>query len=154
MLTNHHTLLPVHATPTGLWAVDSPSYFTEGIYVRLIGPILTDNHVAEVAERFPEWSPQRHMHIDAIQRAAVRDLLAMSIAFDWQNFSMPGIMILPELKCFCERYWDFLSRCRFGLFRGARNLPMPFSCPQVCKAESLTPDHSFGAWRTCLHLSP
>ena len=42
----------------------------------------TDPQAQRVAveRRFPEWSPQRHMALDAIQRAVVRDLLALSRA--------------------------------------------------------------------------
>ena len=40
----------------------------------LEGPTYTPEQQAEVYRRFPEWSPQRHMHMDAPQRQAVRDL--------------------------------------------------------------------------------
>ena len=71
--------------------------------------------------RFPEWSPQRHMHMDALQRSVVRDLLALSIALD-------GIMIMPKLHCFCDRYWNFLAQCRYPI--GPSDMPLPFGCPQ------------------------
>ena len=71
--------------------------------------------------RFPEWSPQRHMHMDALQRSVVRDLLALSIALD-------GIMIMPKLHCFCDRYWNFLAQCRYPI--GPSDMPIPFGCPQ------------------------
>lgn len=109
------------AREAALWAVDPPHYFTEGVFVRLTSPLYGTEDVLRVAERFPEWSPQRHMHMDAPQRAAVRDLLALSIAAD-------GVMIMPKLHCFCDRYWNFLSRCRFPI--GPRDMPIPFGCPQ------------------------
>ena len=40
------------------------------------------------------------MHLDAIQRAAVRDLLALSIALN-------ATLIMPPLDCDCDRYWGF-----------------------------------------------
>jgi len=45
-----------------------------------------------------EWSPQRHMALDAIQRAAMRDLLALATA-------LGATSILPPLSCSCDRYW-------------------------------------------------
>ena len=78
------------AREAALWSVDPPEYFTEGVFVRLVGPLYTPEQVAAVARRFPEWSPQRHMHMDAIQRASVRDVLALAKAID-------GIMIMPKL---------------------------------------------------------
>jgi len=51
----------------------------------------------------------------------VRDLLALSISLD-------GIMIMPKMHCFCDRYWNDLSNCRFPI--GPRNMPLPFGCPQ------------------------
>ena len=57
------------------------------------------------------------MHMDAIQRAAVRDVLALATA-------LGGIMIMPKLHCFCDRYWNFLSACRFPI--GPSNMPIPF----------------------------
>jgi hypothetical protein len=60
------------AREAGLWAVDPPSYFENGSFVRIIGPLYTQAQRREIERRFPEWSPQRHMALDAIQRAAVR----------------------------------------------------------------------------------
>ena len=69
--------------------------------------------------RFPEWSPQRHMHMDAPQRRAVRDLLGLATAVD-------GIAVLPKLYCHCDRYWGFLSKCRFP---HVPEMSLPFNCP-------------------------
>ena len=63
---------------------------------------------AAVYRRFPEWSPQRHMFMDAPQRQAVRDLLGLATALDNK-----GVMVMPKLWCHCDRYWGFLRKCRF-----------------------------------------
>ena len=42
----------------------------------LDGPAYTDEQQAAVYRRFPEWSPQRHMFMDAPQRQAVRPAAA------------------------------------------------------------------------------
>ena len=108
------------AREAALWAVDPPEYFTEGIYVALVGPTYTAEQQAEVYRRFPEWSPQRHMFMDAPQRQAVRDLLGLATALD-------GVMVMPKLWCHCDRYWGFLSRARIPL--GLQGMPLPFGCP-------------------------
>ena len=84
------------AREAALWAVDPPSYFTEGVYIALSGPAFTTDEEAAVYRRFPEWSPQRHMFMDAPQRRAVRDLLGLASTFD-------GVAILPKFYCYCDR---------------------------------------------------
>ena len=37
-----------------------------------------EEYKQKVYRRFPEWSPQRHMFMDAPQRQAVRDLLGLA----------------------------------------------------------------------------
>jgi len=110
------------AREAALWAVDPPDYFTEGIFVALKGPTYTAAQQAEVYGRFPEWSPQRHMFMDAPQRQAVRDLLGLATALDNK-----GVMVMPKLWCHCDRYWGFLRRCRFPFIQ---SMPLPFNCPQ------------------------
>ena len=87
----------------------------------MLGDLYTPAQRADAEKKFPDWSPVRHMTMDAPQRAAVRDLLALATAID-------GIMIMPRLHCFCDRYWNFLSRCRFPI--GPRDMPIPWTCPQ------------------------
>lgn len=108
------------AREAALWAVDPPEYFTEGVFVALDGPAYTAEQQAAVYRRFPEWSPQRHSHMDAPQRQAVRDLLGLATA-------VGGIMVLPKLWCHCDRYWGFLRKCRFPY---VPNMALPFNCPQ------------------------
>ena len=86
----------------------------------LDGPAYTAEQQAAVYRRFPEWSPQRHTHMDAPQRQAVRDLLGLATA-------VGGIMVLPKLWCHCDRYWGFLRKCRFPY---VPNMALPFNCPQ------------------------
>ena len=50
-----------------------------------------------------------------------RDVLALAKAIN-------GVMIMPKLHCFCDRYWNFLTKCRFPI--GPRDMPIPFWCPQ------------------------
>ena len=107
------------AREAALWAVDPPEYFSEGIFVSLVGPTTDDDYQQAVYKRFPEWSPQRHMFMDAPQRQAVRDLLGLATAVD-------GIMVLPKFYCHCDRYWGFLSKCRMPMVPSMR---LPFNCP-------------------------
>ena len=44
-----------------MWAVDPPEYYTEGLFVRLVGPLYTAAQRVAIERAFPEWSPQRHM---------------------------------------------------------------------------------------------
>jgi len=108
------------AREAALWAVDPPEYFTEGVFVALDGSTYDMDYKARVYKRFPEWSPQRHMFMDAPQRQAVRDLLGLSRAIDG------SIMVLPKLWCHCDRYWNFLTRCRMPMLQ---HMELPFGCP-------------------------
>ena len=117
------------AREAALWAVDPPEYFSAGVYVALKGPTYTADEMASVYRRFPEWSPQRHMHMDAPQRAAVRDLLALASTLDGASGSpggAKGVTVLPKFQCHCDRYWNFLSKCRIPF---VPNMRLPFSCP-------------------------
>ena len=67
------------AREAALWAVDPPEYFTEGVFVALKGPSYDTEMMDAVYKRFPEWSPQRHMFMDAPQRQAVRELLGPTL---------------------------------------------------------------------------
>ena len=107
------------AREAALWAVDPPEYFTEGVFVALKGATYERDYMDKVYKRFPEWSPQRHMFMDAPQRRAVRDLLGLATAID-------GIMVLPKLWCHCDRYWNALQRCRNPQLQG---MALPFNCP-------------------------
>ena len=109
------------AREAGLWVADPPAYYTSGRFVRLVGPLFSTQQRVEIWRRFPEWSPQRHMHLDAIQRAAIRDLLALSIALN-------ATLIMPPLYCACDRYWGFLQNCRMPT--APQDMPLPFRCPQ------------------------
>ena len=109
------------AREAGLWAVDPPEYFREGRFVQLVGPLYTAAQRVAIERRFPEWSPQRHMHLDAIQRAAIRDLLALSLALN-------ATLIMPPLVCFCDRYWGFTQNCRMPT--APQDMALPFRCSQ------------------------
>ena len=109
------------AREAALWTADPDSYYTEGRFLKLVGPLYTAKQRADIERRWPEWSPQRHMRIDAIQRAAVRDALALSVALN-------ATLIMPKLVCTCDRYWGFLENCRMPT--GPQDMPLPFHCPQ------------------------
>tara|TARA_B100000524_G_scaffold344764_1_gene242466 strand:+ start:205 stop:2913 length:2709 start_codon:yes stop_codon:yes gene_type:complete len=108
------------AREAALWVVDPPEYFTEGVFISMIGPTYSESLQEDIYRRFPSWSPQRHMFMDAPQRQAIRDLLGLATAMD-------GITVLPKLWCHCDRYWGFLRQCRFPM---VQTMPLPFGCPQ------------------------
>ena len=109
------------AREAALWTADPPEYYSEGRFVRLVGPLYTAAQRVAIERRFPEWSPRRHMELDAIQRAAVRDLLALSIALN-------ATLIMPPLDCACDRYWGFLVNCRMPT--APEDMKLPFRCSQ------------------------
>ena len=43
------------AREAALWAVDPPEYFTEGVFVAVVGPTTTPEYKELVYKRFPEW---------------------------------------------------------------------------------------------------
>ena len=89
--------------------------------MRIVGPLYTAAQRVDIFRKFPEWSPQRHMALDAIQRAAVRDLLALSIALN-------ATLIMPPFTCTCDRYWGFLQNCRMPT--APQDMPLPYRCSQ------------------------
>ena len=50
----------------------------------------------------------------------VRDLLGLSRAIEG------SITVLPKLWCHCDRYWNFLTRCRMPMLQ---HMELPFGCP-------------------------
>ena len=97
------------------------------LFAALAGPSYEPEQQAHVYARFPEWSPQRHKFMDAPQRQAVRDLLGLATALE-------GIVVLPKLWCHCDRYWGFLTKCRFP---HVPDMPLPFGCPQDALYETV-----------------
>ena len=61
------------------------------------------------------------MALDAIQRAAVRDLLALATALN-------ATLIMPPLVCTCDRYWGNTQNCRMPT--APQDMPLPFRCSQ------------------------
>ena len=107
------------AREAGIWAADPPEYFTEGRFLRITGDLVSAEQRILAEQRFPEWAPQRHLVIDAVQRAVVRDALALAMALN-------ATLIMPDLHCWCDRYWGFTHRCRFPDAPEAMRLP--FRC--------------------------
>jgi hypothetical protein len=104
----------------GLWAVDPPGYYADGDFLQLSGPLLTEAELAAAHARFArESDPRRHIAIDALQREVVRDALALARATG-------RTLIMPELLCWCDRFWNRLRECRYPSDRG---LALPFRCP-------------------------
>ena len=97
---------------------DPPSYFSEGRFVKIVGPLFSAAQRVKIFKRFPEWSPQRHMALDAIQRAAIRDLMALATALN-------ATLIMPRLFCTCDRYWGFLQNCRMPTAPTEMPMPLP-----------------------------
>ena len=65
-------------------------------------------------------SPCRHLTFDVLQRAALRDALALARATG-------RTLLLPPLTCWCDRYWNALQRCRMA--EAPREMRLPFACP-------------------------
>jgi len=68
----------------------------------------------------PEDNPMRHLTFDVLQRAALRDALALARATG-------RTLLLPPLTCWCDRYWNALQRCRMA--EAPREMRLPFACP-------------------------
>lgn len=121
------------AREAGLWTSDPPEYYDPpgATFVRLVGPLFSAAQRASIEEAHPEWSPRRHALLDGLQRAAVRDLLALAAALN-------ATVVMPRLACFCDRTWDVLRRCRHP--SAPADMALPFACPM---------DHAYdlGRWR-------
>ena len=112
------------AREAGLWTQDDASYFgADGSsrFLRLIGPTFSADERRAIEAAHPEESPQRHLLLDAAQRVLVRDLLALAQALN-------ASLILPPLRCACDRTWWLLKRCRHPL--ASPSWSLPFACPQ------------------------
>ena len=107
------------AREAGVWAADPPEYFTGGRFLKVNGDLFSAEQRISAERLYPEWAPQRHLTIDAPQRAAVRDALALAIALN-------ASLIMPDLYCFCDRYWGFTHRCRFP--DAPKAMRLPFRC--------------------------
>ena len=114
------------AREAGLWLVDPVERFGDGaagdeVFLRLIGPLFSEPQRIAIEQAYPEHSPQRHIHLDGLQRAVVRDLLALAEALN-------ATLIMPTLLCACDRYWGLLNNCRHPLATPVMRLP--YSCAQ------------------------
>ena len=76
-------------------------YFTEGVFVALDGPTYDDAYKARVYKRFPEWSPQRHMFMDAPQRQAVRGLYVLACKRSPRRHVASECSLLGLRRCTC-----------------------------------------------------
>lgn len=126
----------------GGWNIDPPAYFAEGQFLTIAG----DSLMAGVDYRRDELAVWRgkheahrlggnasgialHFAMELHQRELLRDAFALAEA-------LGRILVLPEMLCFCDRYWWLSNACRMP---GAESMPLPFLCP-------LDHIHSIGRW--------
>eukprot|EP00898_Chlorokybus_atmophyticus_P009220 jgi/Chlat1/929/Chrsp108S01364 len=62
---------------------------------------------------------QAHIDVQVAQRAVLRNALALS-------YILNRILVLPPLKCYCDRNWWMNTDCRMP---AAQAMPMPYICP-------------------------
>jgi hypothetical protein len=111
----------------GGWNIDTADYFAKGQFMTIAG----DSLMAGVAYRREELAVWRgkhfrknngidlHFEMEAHQRELLRDAFALAHA-------LGRILVLPEMLCFCDRYWWLTHACRMP---GAESMPLPFLCP-------------------------
>jgi hypothetical protein len=112
------------AREAALWAVDPPEYFTEGVYVAIVGPSYTAEQQAAVYRRFPEWSPQRHMFMDAPQRQAVRS--------DRRRLASPATRAHPGCSPVASRLQPHAESSRPQPFELHAAAPCTPGCNPMC----------------------
>ena len=100
------------AREAALWAVDPPEYFTEGVFVALVGPTYTPAQ-EEATCRSASRSGRRSGTCSWTRRSGG----GARSARRWRRRSTAS-SILPKLHCHCDRYWGFLSRCRIPMVQG------------------------------------
>jgi hypothetical protein len=115
------------AREAGLWLADGDAYYGRGAagsverFVRLLGMAYTEEERGSVEAAHAEWSPQRHLLLADAQRRVLYRMLALADALN-------ATLILPQLHCFCDRYWGLLTRCRHP--HAPPSMHLPFACPQ------------------------
>jgi hypothetical protein len=109
------------------WNIDTPEYFSEGKFMRIAGDSLMDG-VEYRRDSLAAWRGKNyrqnngiklHFSMEAHQRELLRDAFALAQA-------LGRILVLPEMLCFCDRYWWLTHACRMP---GAESMPLPFLCP-------------------------
>ena len=118
------------AREAGLWVADPPEYYSEGApFVQLDGPLYSEEERRAVEALHPESDPRRHLRLDALQRSVLRDLLALSLALN-------GTLVLPRLRCSCDRSWGLLASCRVPRDMGHPHGPSVMALPAVCPSDN------------------
>ncbi|KAJ1624507.1 nucleotide-diphospho-sugar transferase-domain-containing protein [Pavlovales sp. CCMP2436] len=137
----------------GWWLVEEAGYFDAGDFVRITGvaklydaavapyAVLADRCVPADPEPSACWHPTNLVdpHLAVGQRdpraaldpaapqlaaqAALRRMLRNAFALAEET---GRVLVLPELRCYCERFWWLLADCRVA---GAEHMPLPFRCP-------------------------
>jgi hypothetical protein len=111
----------------GGWNIDTPEYYSQGKFMTIAG----DSLMAGVEYRrdtLAVWRGKHfrknngidlHFAMEGHQRELLRDAFALAQA-------LGRILVLPEMLCFCDRYWWLTHACRMP---GAESMPLPFLCP-------------------------
>jgi len=110
------------------WHMDPDEYFTTGKYLFIRGESLMAGAPPFVRSKLAVWRGKNHrqnngidLHftMEAHQREMLRDAFALAIATN-------RTLVLPEMTCFCDRYWWLTHACRMP---GAESMPLPIACP-------------------------
>lgn len=114
------------------WHIDPPSYFQDGHFLTIAGDSLaldaqyTRAELAVWRGKVNRGTGARgangidlHFSMEAVQRERLRDAFALAVALN-------RTLVLPEMTCFCDRYWWLTHACRMP---GAESMPLPIACP-------------------------
>ncbi|KAK3267673.1 hypothetical protein CYMTET_23785 [Cymbomonas tetramitiformis] len=120
----------------GIWWVENDQFYA-GNYLVINGDMMEGFNASDVA--LHAWEPVEpsafatsrdptgtgdggvslHLQADALQRRRLQDAFALA-------HLLGRTLVLPTLKCHCDRYWWLLHGCRTP---GAERMPLPYECP-------------------------
>ena len=110
------------------WHMDPEEYFTQGDFLTIRGESLMAGAPAYVRSELAVWRGKNyrqnngidlHFTMEAHQREMLRDAFVLALALN-------RTLVLPEMTCFCDRYWWLTHACRMP---GAESMPLPIACP-------------------------
>lgn len=114
------------------WHIDPPDYFEAGSFLVIAGDsLLADANYTQAqlavwrgkehrgTDRRSDNGIALHFRMERVQRRRLRDAFALAIALN-------RTLVLPEMTCFCDRYWWLVHACRMP---GAESMPLPIACP-------------------------
>ena len=130
------------AREAGLWLADGDGYYGHGLaelpeepaelFITLVDGVgFTEEERRAIDALHPEWAPERHLALVALQLITLRQLLMLAHALN-------ATVIMPPLVCACDRHWGLLRACRAP--DASPRMRLPFRCPM---------DHLFevGEWQ-------